>query len=84
MYHAQLEYYKNEPWFSQLIHNILHYPFESPSNVISLVDSFTWDKTPEGYQFWAEINESIEDLPGDLYAIVRELYPSDQFPEYYI
>ena len=84
MYHAQLEYYKNEPWFSQFIHNILHYPFTSSSEVVSLINSFIWKHSPEGYEFWSRIDESIDHPSEDLYAIVRELYPSDQFPEYYI
>lgn len=87
---AQLAYISQQPYFYQWLTNLtnyLHCPSYNHFSYNSLIDSFHWDKTPEGDSFWSEIHDSFSFFKdrldeADLFALIEPYRPI--YPELFI
>lgn len=85
--YTQLEWAKQQPWYHQLVCNIIAdggaYSERNP-NATDLIDSFDWSHSPEGHMFWATIKAPKASIEFDTFTTISSMYPLEQFPEYYI
>ena len=59
-----LQYLARQPWEFQYVVNFLSSPQFSPHESISdpISGAFTWNNTPEGWEFWRDINLQASSL----------------------
>ena len=83
----------NEPWFYQWLTNCLtcgpDWFYEGENITEIILDSFQWDLTAEGQNFWDTIQKNHKRYITAIYneeftAYLQQRFPSDKFPEIYI
>ena len=88
-----LQYLAHQPWEFQYIVNFISARQLSPHESIyrPIAAAFTWDKTPEGWEFWRDIELQTSQLADptinftyhELQAALRDIY-FDSIPELFV
>lgn len=83
---SELTYAEKQDWFLAFLANAASSDWEDLGNDTTVIDSFRWDGTPEGHEFWSKINchlQQGEEYSFDFKSEVRSKY-GEKYPEIFV
>lgn len=82
----QIQYLKEHNAYDLLIANLLNPNIDKYYAGISILDMFSWNQTPEGHNFWYEIQTQLRiyDVIASYSEIFKTIFPVNLYPHLHI